>query len=1712
MNRPFLKSQVKFETFFCNYFEWLPENSDTKVYVGILKNEFPSIDDMVYLKNDFEIGRSIASAGILKSLEMVRTDDGFMIYKEYFNGIPLEKYLLSKEFSIPLFLQLAIRLTKLLKTLHNNKLIIKEFTLENILVSPETLEMRICSLGSASRLNRERLEFGSEFVYYGPLWHIAPEQTGRIGRTVDYRADYYSLGVMFYQILCWRKPFNFTDSLELIHAHIAKKPIEPKHIQAGIPPVINDIVMKLMSKNAEDRYQSEEGIILDLENCTKEWQLNGRIDDFSLASKDQSSSFILSEKMYGRNQELALLVKAWEGVRKNPMEWFLVAGYSGIGKTRLINEIRKPVLESNGYFISGKFDQFNRESPYSAFGSAFNMLIQQMLSGKDEDINRWKNAIKSFLGDNCAVLTGIITEFEKLTGPQEALLELGPLEGKKRFFEAFISFLSILEEEGQPIVIFIDDLQWADSGSLDLISSMMHHSLKNILLIGAYRDNEVDESHPLMMTLKFLEKESAHRITRLQLHELTFEDINHLISDSLHLNSKTTEELTELIMTKTRGNPFFVKQFIEKLVEEKRIYFDVDLGSWIWDLKSIAALELTDYVVDLILLKLKKLSDVAQEIISLAACIGNTFDLDTLSIISERTKNELAELLWESVNADFINPIGQWIKYHHDTLWEEFSLAEKPDSNFRFRFQHDRIQQAAYAMIPETEKKSTHLWIGRMLLAKLKDDEFEENFFDVLNHINTGRDLITSARERKELAEFNLKAATKAAKNNALRPSLYHYTIGMDMISGDQNTELFKDLLIGRSEVEYLIGNYQASEELFNKALQNANSNLNKADILCKKMALYENTQRHELALEAAQQGLKLLGMHLPLNANTFHVMKELLTVKFLLRNKSTDDLLKSRDMEAPEKKLMMKILMNLWGPVYLLQKENLLAFKILRMVNLSVRYGNSIESALAYAFYGYVLSAQLKDYKGGYNFAKLGIALNEKFQDKSLRSKVLVIAVGCVEHWQMSFKNTIHNLREGYNVGLESNDIIYAGYALSFLNRSQFLMGEDLDTVYEKLIGYLQFSGRIQSIVSTHQMLAWARLITDLGDFRAEEKVFGPYVKDLDQEKYYEQLISEQNLPLPMANYCIAKSMYHYFMSDFSMSASWAERAQPLLKSVPGLPEWGEHTVFSCLASLACVLDSRHLSKSQKDQGRKNLKVLENWAKASPENYESRYLLAMAELSSIEGQVEQAKEYYSKALKSSQDADVRYMSAIIYERTAAMHLRLKETEPFEKLMHLALIEYQNWKAVGKVRSLLRNYPFLDIHSKEKSSVISSSMIDLESILKASSSLSGEVVLENLLEKLLLIVIENAGAQNGFLFRHRNNQIYLDASSRMINANVCEIKSYLIDEVDFVSRAIVRKVNNTKEIIILDDVRQDPLYSNDAQLKLLGTRSLLCMPILSKGEMTAILYLDNKDSSHAFTRGRLELLNLLSGQMAVSIENAQLYQNLELKVLERTSTIEKQKLELEEEKRKTDALLLNILPDEIAQELKSHGSSKPRRHESVTIMFSDFEKFTMMSEALSPEEIVEFVDYFYKAFDRIIDKYNIEKIKTIGDAYMCVSGLPNYNPEHAINAVKAAVEIVQFVEQYNAEHLKTGQPFCRIRVGLHTGPVVAGVVGLNKFAYDIWGDSVNTASRLQTVCEPGKVNLSKTTFELIKDHFNCEHRGKIKMKYKDELDMYYVQI
>ena len=945
------------------YYDGADEQGN-QVLIEVARNPFPTREDLVGLKNDFDITSNLAIGGVLSSRELIKHQSGIAIVKEYFDGRTLSELAQQQALSVEKFLGIAIKITGIIQELHARHVVHRNINADNIFVSKDGKKVKLSNFNIATQFVRGQHEVRLGSSSMGALTHMSPEQTGRMNRSVDYRTDLYSLGVTFYQLLCGRLPFENTDAMELVHAHIARSPVPPSIRHPAVSHALSDIVMKLLAKNSEDRYQSAAGLKWDLEECLRQLKENGSIGVLKIAANDHSPVLCISEKLYGRERETVQLMEAFERCRDKAIEMVLVAGYSGAGKTRLINEIHKPIAARAGYFCSGKYDQFNRDAPYSAVAQAFGSLIRQLLGERNEDIAAWKEKILEALQGNGQVLTDIIPELEMLIGKQPQLLKLGAAETKTRFFNVFENFLAALGSEAHPLVIFVDDLQWADSGSLDLLHDMLTGlRAKSVLLIGAYRDNEVSPAHPLMTMLSRVREisDDKDKVRTITLKELSAAEVNNLVADTLRQSAKDTAALSTLIYDKTKGNPFFVRQFIQRLSDDELIYFDLSL-SWQWDADGIARMNVTDNVVDLLVSKLRKLSPEAQQVLMLASCIGNRFDLQTLSIVSEKSEHETASALWEAMREEFITPLGHWSRHDKDELWSELGIAESPAQRAECKFQHDKIQQAAYSLIPEEAQKPTSLKIGRLLLQNLSEEEMSERLFDVLALLNSAAELLINDAEKERIAALNLKAGERAKNANAPQVALNSLKVGMTLLEHKKTSDVYKALLLLRSQCEYLCGNFEESERIYDIALESAVGNFEKASICSGKMLLYEDRARHAEAIAVAQQGLLLLGMELPAQPEGAQVAQELAEVKKLLGNKTNEELQSSKAVPSQEIVLTQKLLNNLFSPAYLTGNRNLLTLFTCRMVKLSVLHGNSPVSAAAYAIYGYVCSL-LGDY-----------------------------------------------------------------------------------------------------------------------------------------------------------------------------------------------------------------------------------------------------------------------------------------------------------------------------------------------------------------------------------------------------------------------------------------------------------------------------------------------------------------------------------------------------------------------------------------------------------------------------------------------------------------------------------------------------------------------------------------------------------------------------
>ncbi len=747
------------------------------VLLKVPRHDPPSLVAIERLTRECALLRELALDGLLRAGELLRFASRAVLVLEDNGGVPLPRLLASRPLELNRFFRWATQLTALLANLHQREIIHQQIKPGSMLVDPVTDQLWLTDLHCAARGAGERLRLTP--TESGSLVYQSPEQTGRMNRAIDYRTDFYSLGVTFYEWLTGQPPFRSTDTLELMHWHLAKPPLAPAAMNPNIPAPLAEIVLKLLAKNAEERYQSAAGLQFDLEYCAREWAAKERIAPFLLGQRDVSDRFLIAQKLYGRERETAALLDAFEHVcasRSTTPSLMLVTGYAGIGKTALIQELYQPIVRQEGYFIAGKFDQFVRNVPFGALLQAFRALTAQWLTESEERLAGWRAELRAALGANGGVLAEVIPEIELVIGKQPPATELGPTEALNRFQLVIQNFVGAVARPEHPLVIFLDDLQWADPATLSLLEPLLvSREIPALFLMGAFRSNEVDAGHLLTRTLGKLAVAGVE-LRRVTLGPLALPDLTQLIRDTLRGELPTAEPLAQLVLAKTGGNPFFVIQFLKTLKDEGFLRFDYAQGRWTYELSAIAAAPLTDNVIDLMTRKLQRLSPKAQRVLSLAACIGNQFDLPTLALVSEQTPEAVANDLHEAIKEGLLLPAVS-----ERELQTEDHL-KFPVSNFQaYSFLHDRVQQAAYALIPQARKRPVHLAVGRLLLQQ--PDLLDQKLFDIVHHLNLGSELLSEETERDALARLNLSAGQKARSATAYEAALGYLQAGQSLLT-----------------------------------------------------------------------------------------------------------------------------------------------------------------------------------------------------------------------------------------------------------------------------------------------------------------------------------------------------------------------------------------------------------------------------------------------------------------------------------------------------------------------------------------------------------------------------------------------------------------------------------------------------------------------------------------------------------------------------------------------------------------------------------------------------------------------------------------------------------------------------------------------------------------------------------------------------------------
>ncbi len=1480
------------------------------VVIKLLKNEHPRFSELVQFRNQYILSKNLEISGIVKPYSLEPYGNSYALIMEDFGGSSLRHFAKGRSLPLEQFWSIALQLTEILHPLHQQRVIHKDIKPANILIQLETQQVKLIDFSISSLLPRETQEIKPLNGLEGTLAYLSPEQTGRMNRGVDYRSDFYSLGVTFYELLTGRLPFQSSDPMEMVHCHLAELPLPVCTLNTNIPLMLGEIVHKLMAKNAEDRYQSALGLKHDLVTCRIRWQTTGSVSEFELGQRDLCDRFLIPEKLYGREPEVEALLKAFGRVAEGAAELMLIAGFSGIGKTAVVNEVHKPLVRQRGYFIKGKYDQFNRNIPLSAFVQALRDLMGKLLCESDAQLVQWQDRILEALGESGQVLIEVIPELERIIGNQPSAPELSGSAAQNRFNRLFQKFIGVFTTPEHPLVMFLDDLQWADSASLNLMQVLMNQSeVSYLLLIGAYRDNEVSPAHPLMLTLGEIEK--AAIVNTLTLAPLSQIDVNGLIAETLSCSAALASPLTELIYLKAKGNPFFTTQFLKALYEDSLIYFDWDASFWQCDVSQVRSLSLTDDVVEFMALQLQKLSEATQTVLKLAACIGNQFDLATLAIVSEQPETDVAAALWKALQEGLILPQSEVYKFYIEpTQSDHNSQLATRSSELRYQFLHDRVQQAAYSLIPDDEKQVTHWAIGKLLLSNFLETKQQEKIFDIVNHLNLGLSLITTLGERYQCAQLNLMAGQKAKTATAYSAAAKYFAMGIELLpegSWESDYDLTLILFTKAAEAAYLNANFEQFEALSATILQQAKTLLDKVKVyeLQIQVALAQN---HLLeAVQIALKVLKFLDINFPEHPTEQHGAQALAATTSLLAGRKPLDLMALPQMHDADKLAAMRILVAV-NPCAYVAAPALSPLLILKQVTLSIQSGNAPSSAFGYASYGLVLCGIVGDINMGHQFGQLALQLFDQFNIEELKARTHGQTYGLIWHWKEPVRSTWRPLRDAYQSGLDTGDLSWASIAACIYIQQTFFGGKALTDLSGEVAAISTQLAQIKQESLLNQVKIFQQLLLNLIESPILPQEFTGEVFNAAQML---PVLEQSNDQIALCYFYIAKLFLSYLFEDLETAIAATVTNETYVGAASGLFVVVIFYTYSSLAHLALYAQVAAVEQHKiLERVAANQKKLKIWADHAPMNHLHKFYLVEAERCRVLGQKAAAIDLYDRAILEAKENEYLQEEAIANELAAKFYLEWGKERIAQEYLIEAYYGYARWGAKAKIVDLETRYPQLlaPILQQNRSSISvnetvfaatistsatsSSSSIsdafDLAAILKASQTLSSEIELGKLLSTLLQLIIENAGADKCVLMLMHDDSLDSTRGERLLVKGLTTIgtepvvlQRIPVEESQDIPLKLIYSVKNRLEPVVLMDATTRTEWITDPYFGRQQPQSILCSPILHQGKLLGIVYLENNLTIGAFTNSRVHILNLLCAQATISLENARLYEQVQ---------------------------------------------------------------------------------------------------------------------------------------------------------------------------------------------------------------------------------------
>jgi PAS domain S-box-containing protein len=1413
------------------------------------------------LQHEYALKAQLDAAWAARPVALSRYNDRLTLVLEDPGGEPLDR-LLTRRLDVAEFLHIAIPLTNALRRVHERGLIHKDIKPANVLVDMASGGAWLTGFGIASQLPREHQVPEPPEVIAGTLAYMAPEQTGRMNRSIDSRSDLYALGVTFYEMLTGTLPFNATDPMGWVHCHIARQAEPPDERAEEIPKTLSLIVMKLLAKTAEDRYQTAASVEADLRRCLTEWDAQRRIAAFPLGTRDLSKQLLIPERLYGRECEINTLIAAFDSlVAQGTTELVLVSGYSGIGKSSVVNELHKVLAPRHGLFASGKFDQYKRDIPYATLAQAFQSLVRPILGQSESELGLWRDSLLDALGPNGALIVNLVPELELIIGKQPPIAALSPLEMQKRFQVVFRRFVAVFARQEHPLVLFLDDLQWLDAATLDVLEHLVTHpEMQFLLLVGAYRDNEMHPFDPLMRTIEKI-RNSGASVWDVVLKPLTLHDIERLIADSLHCKPERAQPLAQMVQEKTAGNPFFVIQFISVLAEEELIAFDQSKAAWSWDLARIRAKGFTDNVVDLMVGKLSRLPDKTQDALKLLACLGNTAEIASLAVIQGKAEGAIDSQMWDALRA---------------------GLVFRRDRSYAFL--HDRVQEAAYSLIRVDQRAAVHLRIGRCLAAAMNNEKLAERVFEVVNQFNHGAVLISDLNEIEWAADLNLHAGRKAKASTAYVSACRYFSAGMALLGPSgwaMRYDLAFSLTLERAECTFLSSQFNEAEGLIAELLQKAGSKVDKAAVYRLKVELHVVKSENLQAVDSALECLRLFGIEMPAHPSRHEVHAEHEKIWRHLGDRSIESLIDLPRATSPEAHAAMRVLATLISPAFWTD-PNLFDLHVCKMVNLTLTHGATDASTTGYAWLGWVLCYAFHRYDDGYRFGKLALDLVEKrgFVVDAARVRY---AIGLIVSWMKPLSTSTDLFRAAFRTGVETGDHAFVNFSACQVIIRLILTGVALDEVWRESTEFMNiakqtgFRDGIDLIVTQQRFVAAARGQT------ASLSTFSDAEFD---ESAFEAELTTGRMTTMVCWYWILKAGTLFLSGEYGQALETVEKAKHLLWATPGEIQLLDYHFYSSL-TLASLAES----VPPEQRGEWHTRIVEHreqlreWALNCPDTFESAATLVHAEVARIEGEYLAAEHLYEEAIRLAHQQGFIQNEGLANELAA----RFYASRGFETIAQTYLRSarhcYLLWGAEGKVRQLEQRHPQL---REKRISVPSSTttfggpveQLEVGTVVKASQALSSEIVLDKLIESLMRITIEHAGAERGMLILFAGDEPRIEAEATTGRGSVEVLLRRAAVTPSELPESVLHYAIRSRESVILDDASAQNPFSADEYFRRKHARSVFCLPLVKQAKLIGMLYLENDLASHVFTPARIAVLKLLSSQAAISIETARLYGEL----------------------------------------------------------------------------------------------------------------------------------------------------------------------------------------------------------------------------------------